>query len=230
MNQNHNSKQNNTLDNAVVVAITGGIASGKSEVAKIISKKNYPIISTDLLAKDLMNNDISLKKKLINEFGEDIYFLDGKLNSKKLSEIVFSTQNESKKIKKLNSIVHPIVIDKMIETIESLITNGNRLIFVESALVYESGLDAGFDYIITISSDYETRINRAMTRTNLSREEIIARINEQISQEEKIRLSDFEIENNKSIKELEDATILLLSIIEFLPPKTDYSFSTDGDK
>jgi len=219
-----------SLENAVVVAITGGIASGKSEVARLLKDKKYPVISTDYIAKLLMDSDISIKDKLISEFGYKIYNDAGKLNSKILSDIVFFGENKSEKLQKLNSIVHPPVIDKMVEEIENYIKLGNKLVFVESALIFESGLDDGFDYIIVVTADTETRIKRAMNRSELSKEEVVARMNEQISQEQKIKLSDFEIQNNKSIKELESSLMFLLPIIEMLPPKNNYSSdSEDGE-
>jgi dephospho-CoA kinase len=225
--ENKKSLIDESLESAVVVAVTGGIASGKSEVARLLKEKKYPVISTDWLAKNLMESDLALKAKLISEFGKNIYTDDGKLNSKILSGIVFSGENKSEKLQKLNSLVHPTVIDKMVLEIENQIGQGNKLVFVESALIFESGLDDGFDYIIVVTADTETRIKRAMNRSELSREEVVARMNEQISQEEKIKFSDFEIQNNKSIKDLESSLMFLLPIIEMLPPKNNYSSDSD---
>lgn len=218
------NSDNELLDNALVIGITGGIASGKSELAKIISSKGYPVISTDDLAKELLNNSIELKSMLMKEFGSEIYTQDGKLISKILSEIVF---NDTKKLQKLNSIVHPFVIDNMIESIESYVVVGNKIVFVESALIFEAGLEDGFDYIIVVTADDEIRIQRAMARQNISRGDVISRIKEQISQEEKVKLSDFNIENNKTLADFENSVNFILPIILALKPKKDYSSSED---
>ncbi|MDT3740799.1 MAG: dephospho-CoA kinase [Candidatus Kapabacteria bacterium] len=219
------------LDNAVVIAITGGIGSGKSEAARIFRELGRSVISTDELAKVVMNTDNSVKKQIISTFGSNSYNSDGVLSAGHISSTVFSgNESQSDNLQKLNLIVHPPVIELMISEIEKTIEAGEKLVFVESALIYESALDEGFDYIICITADDDLRIQRVRQRSGISEEQIIQRMKEQISQEEKIKLSDFEIENNKSINDLKNSINFLLPILESLPPKKSYSSDFDSGK
>ncbi|MBX3043463.1 MAG: dephospho-CoA kinase [Candidatus Kapabacteria bacterium] len=215
---NESKSQSDKFDTAKVIAITGGIGSGKSEVAKILIAKGYKVISTDILAKDIMITDEKVRERIINTFGSDTYTSDNKTNVKFLSEIVFSgDKHQSANIEKLNSIVHPPVIDRIVQEIENAVSAGFDTVFVESALIYEAGLDDGFDYIICVAADEIIRIERTIERSGLTRHQIESRMSEQISQEQKIGLADFTIENNKSLAELENAVNFLLPIIQMLP-------------
>lgn len=225
------SSQSELLDNAVVIAITGGIGSGKTEAARILQELGRKVISTDELAKVVMNTDNSVKKKIISTFGSNSYTSDGVLNTGHISSAVFTgNDSQSENLQKLNLIVHPSVIELMISEIEKQIEAGEKLVFVESALIYESALDQGFDYIICVTADDDLRIQRVRERSGISKEQIIQRMKEQISQEEKIKLSDFEIENNKSLDELKKSIKFLLPILESLPPKKNYSSDFDSGK
>lgn len=200
-------------DDFKVIAITGGIGSGKSTVAEHYVKLGYPVINTDSLAGKIMRNDSQIKKKLIEVFGEDLYFENGELNNKQFSDLVFGEKNNSN-LEKLNKIVHPAVIDEMIEQIEELVESGNTLIFVESALIYESALDEGFDYVIVVDANEEKRVKWASERLKLSGEEIRNRMKEQLSSEHKKNMADFVIENNGTIEELLKNAEFLLDIIK----------------
>ena len=221
--QEINSTNSTNFDSARIIAITGGIGSGKSEVSKYLISKGYSLISTDDLAKNVMATDELVKSKIISSFGNKCYSEDGQLDSAYLSSVVFtSDNNQSKNIKLLNSIVHPSVIDLMVSEIENKISEGSEIIFVESALIFEAELDDGFDYIICVSADDELRISRVSKRSGLSREQILQRMKEQISQDKKIAFSDFVIENNKSIADLHQTINFLLPIILSLPPNRKY--------
>lgn len=219
----NNSENQIDFDNVVIIGITGGIGSGKSEFCKVLFEHNQHVISTDDLAKKLISSSELVKSKIIDVFGSSSFDDKGIFNNKYISSLVFNPTTGSENLKKLNSIVHPPVIELMINEIEELVRRKIKLIFVESALMYESGLDEGFDYIITITANDELRITRAMNRTGLSKDEVLIRMKEQISQEEKIRLSDFTIENNKSLDDLKKSAEFMLSIIKNLPPKNNYS-------
>lgn len=207
-------------DNSLIIAITGGIASGKSEVAKIISEMGFVVISTDYLAKKVMSDDMDVINQIIASFGVDS-FIENKINSKYLSDIVF---NSSEKLNQLNSIVHPPVIEMMIREIEFQISKGFNLVFVESALIYEAGLDEGFDYIVCVTSSDDNRVKRAISRSGLSKEDILKRMKEQISQDEKVKLADFTIQNDGTLDDLKKSVEFLMPILTSLPPRNNYSF------
>jgi dephospho-CoA kinase len=198
-----------------VIAITGGIGSGKSTVAKFFADKGFPVINTDFLAKDLMNFNSEVKEKLISHFGEQIYNSENLINNKVLSELVFSDIDKSSdNLAKLNQIVHPCVIEEMMERIEDFALQGEKIIFVESALIYEAELEDGFDYIIVVDAPEEMRIKWAKEKMKLSEEQIRNRISGQISTEVKKNLADFVIQNNGTIPEMLASAEFVLDLIK----------------
>jgi dephospho-CoA kinase len=201
----------------IVVAITGGIGCGKSAVAEIIKNMGYIVISSDENAKTVMVSNEKVRRKLISEFGEDIYFDDGKLNKDWLSKIVFgdSLDNE-KSLAKLNSIVHPAVIEKLIEDVEYYEKSGEKIVFVESALTFEAQLEEGFDYIIVVDAKEKVIFERLKRSRNLSEEEIRFRMRQQLSQELKKQHADFVIENNGSLDELKKSVEIIVNILSRL--------------
>lgn len=208
-------KEKNLDRDIVLVGITGGIGSGKTTAAQYIEKLGYPVIYTDNLAKIVMNTDENVKSKLINEFGGEIYNDNGEINSIKLSKIVFDINSDDNvKLTRLNQIVHPPTIDLLMEEVEKLLDKGEKLIFVESALIYEAGLEDGFDYIIVIDADEDKRIERTANRLKLSSDEIRKRNRQQISTEYKKKLADFVIENNGNIEQLYNSIDFVLDIIK----------------
>jgi len=164
---NFNS-EDNLLDDVVVIAITGAINSGKSEVSKILYSLGYRIINTDLLSKQILSASSEVKNLIKANFGDES-FVNNAYNTKFISEQVFgNTELSRNNLQKLNAILHPPVIDLMIRTIEEYALSGDKLIFVESALIFEAGLDEGFDYIIMVESKEEIRKERFIKNTHLS--------------------------------------------------------------
>jgi len=190
------------------IGITGGIGAGKSLFSEYLISKNYLVINADLEAKKLISENQEIKSKIINTFGEDS-FIDGVINSRLISSIVFSDKN---KLELLNSIVHPFVIDKISRMIEQT-SNEVEIVFVEAALIFEADMDYLFDYIILIIAEEETKIKRISQRDNLKKEEIIKRMENQIDDKEKKDLADFIIENNGSKEDFFVKSEFILSLI-----------------
>lgn len=203
-------------DDVVIIGITGGIGSGKSTIANWIKEKGYQVVSSDTLAKELMQTNPELKSVLINAFGAAIYLEDGKLNKSLLSDMIFSPTNSQ--VLKINKIVHPFVIDEIVKRLEIYAEEGNRLIFVESALMFESGMAEGYDYIITVYTNEENVIERVGKRSGLSKEKIRTIMKSQLNPIEKKKLSDFVIDNNRTLKDLRDSFETIFPIIQILPP------------
>lgn len=211
-----------TQSNTIVIGITGGIGCGKTTVSQFISELGFIVISTDEKAKELMVTDENIKNKIIQSFGTDSYNSDDSLNSKYISDLVFGKTDEySKRLTQLNSIVHPPVIDYMIEVVQKYEENGEPLVFIESALIYEAELEEGFDYIIVVDSTEENAIQRVIERTGMTEELARLRIKQQISQQEKTSLADFIIENNGTIDDLKKAVTTLMNIIRNLNVKVE---------
>lgn len=179
------------------------MGSGKTTVSKFIESKNYKVLYTDIIAKELLQSNQEIISKITNAFGEKAYN-NGKYNAKFISECVFGDEESKKKnLENLNIIIHPAVIDELINQIESLTADGDLdLIFVESALIFELGLDEGFDYVINIYCNDNIAIERISKRNNISQEEASQRLRAQMSPEEKRKLADFTIINESTISDL----------------------------
>jgi len=173
------------------IGITGNIGSGKTTVSRIFEILGVPVFYADDAAKTVMVEDPILINVLKKEFGRESYFDDGSLNRKYIASIVFNNETE---LAKLNSIVHPAVFrafDNWVATKENV-----PYVMKEAALLFESSSYKTCDQTIMITAPLELRINRAMQRDNLSRNEVEGRDARQFSEEKKIQLADFIIRND----------------------------------
>lgn len=210
---------------ALFIAITGGIGSGKSTVSNIIREHGYSVISADEVARHVIENDENVKTRLIVEYGNATFLPNGTLNTAHLSSLVFSKENKEK-IKKLNSIVHPATLDAIIDMAEKLDEQGEKCIFAEIALLYESGLEDAFDYVIAVAAPEEIRIQRVIQRNpEMTKQQIQLRIKEQADQGWVKNQADFVIENDAGLDKLEDSIHFILGLIPHLP----VVYSTDDE-
>ncbi len=193
---------------SILVGITGGIGSGKSLVSKMLIENGFPVLDADSISKELVNSDPKIKSSLIREFGQSTY-KENKLNTKYLSDQVFG---DEKKLKTLNSITHPIIIKKIEELSAELAIN-NKIVFVESALIFEADFEDIFDYIILIYTEKDKRIERVIERDKTTKKEVEKRIDSQITDDEKKGLVDFVIQNNSTIEELNKKIDFVLMIL-----------------
>jgi dephospho-CoA kinase len=172
------------------IGLTGGIGSGKSTVAKVFEVLGVPVYYADDAAKRLMNEDEQLKQKIQELFGKDSYN-NGALNRKQLADIVF---NAPEKLQLLNAIVHPATLH---DAEQWMLRQTSAYAIKEAALIFESGAQEGLDHVIGVYAPTPMRIQRAMQRDNISREEVMARMNKQIDETIKMRLCDFVIVNDE---------------------------------
>jgi dephospho-CoA kinase len=158
---------------AELIAITGGIGCGKSIVSLILKEMGYEVYDCDCKAKYLMDNSPIIKDCLKSTFGNDI-IIDGTINRVKLASIVF---NNKEKLVKLNNIVHSSVKEDLISW--KLENSHNKLLFVETAILYQSGLDKVVDEVWEVNAPIEIRVERVMKRNNISRQDVLSRIESQ---------------------------------------------------
>ena len=182
-----------------IIGLTGGIGSGKStvlELFKILGVKTY---SADESAKKLVNTDPNLINLIKSSFGNNIYD-KGSLNTRKLSKIVFE---DTEKLKLLNSIIHPAVARDFKLFLNSI---NEDYIVKEAAIIFETKSENNYDKIIFIQSPLEIRIERVIMRDNISREEVMKRINNQLDENLIIDKCDYVI-SNENKEDLEDKVL-----------------------
>lgn len=172
------------------VGVTGGIGSGKSTVAKIFEVLGIPVYYADDATKKIMNADEELKASLIKNFGEQTY-QNGQLNRSYLASVVFA---DKEKLELLNSLTHPATIRDANRWIEE---QTSAYIIKEAALLFESGANEYLDHIIGVFAPVEIRIQRAMARDNITREEVLQRMNRQMDEENKMKLCDSVVINDE---------------------------------
>ncbi|MFZ3275257.1 MAG: dephospho-CoA kinase [Lutibacter sp.] len=173
-----------------IIGLTGGIGSGKSTVLALFEALGAVTYMADSEAKKLMNADAELRSQIIKLFGDQAY-VRGELNKTYLASVVF---NDAEKLNALNELVHP----KVREDFQCFIRNTNAdFIIYEAAILFESGSDKFCDYIITVLSSLENKIERIMKRDKVSEAQILERMKHQSTDDHKIKKSDFVIRNNK---------------------------------
>lgn len=172
-----------------IIGLTGGIGSGKSTVAAYMASKGIPVYIADEEAKNIMECE-NIKQKIENLFSESILNSDATLNRKKIAQLVF---NNPEKLKELNAIVHPEVRLHFSNWLKE--HKNYPFVIKEVAILFETGGNKECDKVILITAPVSLRVERAMKRDNLTKDEILVRNNNQFSDEEKIKMSDFVVEN-----------------------------------
>jgi dephospho-CoA kinase len=195
----------------LTVGITGGIGAGKTTVCKIFEELGAKVIYADELAKEIMENDESLKRKIKKIFGEKSY-IGEKLNRKFIADIIFSS-DEKRKL--LESIVHPAVIKRILSDLKKIADEGKyNFVIVEAALIFESGFDKELDYVLVVDADDEIKIKRIMERDKCSKEEVLKRMRAQLDSKIKRELADMVIINDGDIDELRKKVSFFYSLFE----------------
>lgn len=155
-----------------IIAVSGGIGTGKSIICKILCNLGYQVYDCDIRAKILMDNSDTIKQAIVTQINPSV-IEKGKINRKRLGEIVF---NDKRALDILNNIVHEAVKDDILNWQKTVSDN---VLFIETAILYQSGIDKMVDAVWNITAPLETRITRVMKRNGLNRDEVIARINSQ---------------------------------------------------
>lgn len=178
------------------VGITGGIGSGKSTVCRMLAERGVALYDADSRAKALMSTSEALRRALIDNFGAETFTAEG-LNRAYLAGRVF---NDAEQLRLLNSIVHPAVIEDFEAWAEA--QEGNYVVF-ESAILFEAGLEDRVDVAVAVMAPEALRVERVMARDGHSREQVLARIKNQMSDDERSDRAKYSIVN-VDIEELEE--------------------------
>ena len=173
-----------------VVGLTGGIGSGKTTVSNMFKDLGVPVYIADLEAKKLMITTKSIKHKLIDLFGPKAY-KDNELNRDYIAAKIF---NDKVYLEKMNAIIHPKVATHFKQWLQK---QSSKYVIKEAAIIFEHNMQSQYDYIITVIANEEERIKRILKRDNTSKEKIMSIMKNQISDQEKIKMSDFVIINDQ---------------------------------
>ena len=173
-----------------IAGITGGIGSGKSIVAKLLEINGIPVYNTDIAAKKIHEISQTVREKLADRFGEELYQPYG-LNRTMLAALIF---NHPENLAFVHSVIHPAVEADFLEWKTE--QKGKKLTGIESALLFQSGLSQLIDISINVSAPLEIRIQRVQKRENWDREAILSRIRHQMTDEEREALADYTFVND----------------------------------
>ena len=191
------------------IGITGNIGSGKSSFSEFIEEFGYPVLYADDISKEILSSDSEVKSAIIKLFGAQSYKGE-KVNNSYIASIAFSDQ---RKLKKLNSILHPKVKLKIVELSENLFKTGD-IIFVEAALIYESKIEKMFDHIVLITASVKNRMLRSTKGKQITEKDFVNRENNQIKQDLKKSKADFTFSNDGTRNDLKRKAELLIKILE----------------
>lgn len=185
------------MTDMLIVALTGGIASGKSVAAQVLEELGCAIHHADQIAHELMVPEKPAWKKIVAHFGQEILNKDNTINRTQLGTIVFS---DEKKRLFLNRIIHPLVFEKKREIIDILEKEGRYKIFIsEAALTIEAGFVDFFDKIIMVYCREDIQIKRLMERDQISQPEAMKKIKSQMNPREKMKYADYTIDTSGSL-------------------------------
>ena len=178
------------------VGVTGGIGSGKSTVCDMLAARGIAVYIADTEAKRLMSSDETLKRDIVALFGDDAY-LHGELNREFLASCVFC---DKEALQRLNGVVHPAVMRDFAAWAEA--QEGDYVV-LESAILFEAGLEGSVDATIAVMAPVELRLERAMRRDGADREKIEERMRNQLSDDERSERAKYAIVNIV-LEDLED--------------------------
>lgn len=183
-----------------IIGLTGGIGTGKSTVSRYLSEQNFAIVDADLISRQVVEPGMPLLDELEAAFGSDIINEDGSLNRKGLAAIVF---NDVEQRKLMDSIMHKEILAEMRRVMEEFQQQGTHQgIIIDAPLLFEIGLEKWCGQVWLVTADMDLRIERVCARDDAKPEEVEARIRNQMSDDEKKKLSDEILDNSGTLEEL----------------------------
>ena len=182
-----------------IVGLTGGIGSGKTVASDHFASLGVPIIDTDVIARQVVEPNTPVLNQLVHEFGEQILKKSGELDRAELRKIAFSDRQNKKR---LDEITHPAIQTEAKNQISTITTP--YCILVIPLLKPDSNFTVLLDRILVVTADREIKIARVMKRNQISRDQVIAIMQNQITDEERLEFSDDVIENNETLEHVHD--------------------------
>jgi dephospho-CoA kinase len=173
------------------LGVTGGIGSGKTSVCKVFTVLGIPVFSADRIARDIMDSDSEIIRKINTIAGRDLYS-DGSLDRMALASLIF---NDHTLLEMVNALVHPVVFSHFASWEKNQTA---PYVIMEAAILFESGASKLVDKIATIATPEEERLSRVTLRSRLSRRQVMERMKNQLDDESRIKLSDYVIYNSEN--------------------------------
>jgi len=184
---------------SIVVGLTGGIASGKSTVSRLLKQRSVPVIDADVLAREVVAPGTSGLRAIIGEFGTDILSPDGTLDRKKLGDIIFK---DAKRRRILNGIVHPAVRRAMLRDVVRCWWSGESVCVLDVPLLVEAGLWRWVGFVVVIYCSRDLQMKRLMIRDNLTQTAAQDRLSAQMPLIDKVQYANRVIDNSGGPQEL----------------------------
>ncbi|MFQ5881934.1 MAG: dephospho-CoA kinase [Candidatus Methylomirabilales bacterium] len=184
----------------IIVGLTGGIAAGKSTVARMFAKWGAAVLDADEMVRELQSPGTEVYQATVEAFGPLILQADGTIDRNVLGEMVF---RDERLRRRLEAIVHPALVAAVEERLDQLRTQGVPISVVELPLLIEAKSQSRFDWVVVVSAPEEAQVTRLMAARRLTQEEALARIHSQMPLREKVKRADFVIENGGDLQETE---------------------------
>lgn len=183
-------------DTFAIVGLTGGIASGKSTVARRLGEHGVPVIDADQIARRVVQPGAPALDDIVEAFGQHILREDGSLNRPALGELVF---RDKRARATLDAITHPRIAQQMAAQAQALRAQGHAWIVYDAALIVENGMHAWLDALIVVAVTRQTQLARLVERDQLTPEEAARRVDAQLPLADKVAVADYVIDNNGSL-------------------------------
>ncbi len=198
---------------AKVIGLTGGIASGKSTVGRMLSEQNFPVIDTDRLAKEVVEPGKPALEELVSTFGAEILKDNKTLDRHRMLEMMLTDAGTRRLVE---NIIHPHVFKRMDQILQQLAASGNNVVIVEVPLLFEAGWQDLFDYVVSVVASEPICIQRLAERKQMSIDMASRWMATQIPQEVKAKRSDYVAHNNAGLDELQIQVNRLSMVLKHL--------------
>lgn len=195
------------------IGLTGGIGSGKSTVAQMLTEASYVVVDADRIAHEIVEKGTTGLKAVVRGFGSEVLTADGELDRPKLGRMVFG---DPLRLKKLESILHPLIRQRVEETKLQLQDQGVKIAFYDVPLLFEKSIQGQFSSIVVVNCTPEQQIQRTKARSSLTDGEIQMRLASQIPLAQKVGQANFVIQNDGDLLKLKHEVAKMIVFVEQL--------------
>lgn len=184
-----------------VIGLTGGIGSGKTTVAHMFLEEKIPVVDADRISREVTSPGRPACEEIVRHFGQEVLRSDGRIDRKKLGSIVFGDPG---KRAVLEAITHPRIAEGIRKAVSAFADEGHPVVIVEAALIHEKGRQGIFEAVIGVRCGKDLQVERIMRRDGITRERALRIVAAQMDPEEKVRASDYVIDNSGDLARTRD--------------------------